>query len=348
MGNVLPGGADALGKVIGVIFTAVPRATVPAKTAQRRARFLLGCVAVGPVLGLIALAVAAGGRTGPSVTTDGGHDRAFAQLAAEDYLAARPTALPYVQGLDPTLGRDATAVSGGADAGSGAGGAAGAGGSSGAGSGAAAPIAFRSLAWRSADEGRLGGTAYEVDTFVVATAVALWHLSVQVIDSASGPVIGADPSLTPDPTAPADVAAALTYGAQGASGQSGLGPGATRQVQAWAQAYADGDGATLYRLTGDTRSDTYPSLQGWVFDRVSVGTAAVKGGAALAQVQVAMHEVNDPSTSVSCAYDLLLGRLGQSLPFVQAWGPAGSGPTLAAFQNALPVPSSPAVAGGQP
>lgn len=323
----------ALGKVTGVIFTAVPRAIVPAKRAQRRARFLLGCVAVGPVLGLVALAVAAGGRTGPAVTTGVGHDRAFAQLAAEDYLAARPTALPYAQGLDPTLGRDDRAPSApSANAASGT-----------ASSATVGPIAVQSLAWRSAEEGRAGSSAYEVDTFVVATSAALWHLSVEVIDSASGPVIGADPSLTPDPTAPTDAAAAITYASSGGSGQSDLGPGATRQVQAWAQAYADGDGATLYRLTGDTRSDTYPSLQGWVFDRVSVGASAVNAGAALAQVQVAMHEVNDPSASVTCAYDLLLGQLGQSLPFVEAWGPAGSGPTLVAYQNASPAPPA-----GQP
>ena len=77
---------------------------------------------------------------------------------------------------------------------------------------------------------------------------------------------------------------------------SDLGPGANRQVQAWAQAYADGDAATLYRLTGDTRSDTYPSLQGW---RLRPGDGRrvrpVKAGVALAQVQVVMHEVNDPS-----------------------------------------------------
>ncbi len=167
---------------------------------------------------------------------------------------------------------------------------------------------------------------------------------MEVIDSASGPVIGADPSLTPDPTAPADTAAAITYGSLGGPSQSDLAPGATKQVQAWARAYADGDGATLYRLTGDTRSDTYPTLEGWVFDRVSVDASAVKAGAALAQVHVAMHEVNDPSAAITCAYDLLLGHLGQSLPFVQAWGPAGSGPSLAAYQNALPA-APPAAAG---
>jgi hypothetical protein len=286
----------------------------------------MACVALGPVLALLALAVAAGGRTPPAVTSAVGHDRAFAELAAQDYLAARPTALPYAQGLDPSLGRNGTTSS----------------------SDAAAPIAVRSLAWRSADEGRVGNQPYEIDTFVVATDGALWHLSVEVIDSGAGPVIGADPSLAPDPTAPADVAATLAYGPVGEGGQSTLGPGATRQVQAWAQAYADGDGATLYRLTGDTRSDTYPSLQGWVYDRVSVGASTVKAGAAVVQVQVAMHEVNDPSQSLTCGYDLLLGHLGQSLPFVQAWGPAGSGPTLVPYQNALPLPSSPAAPAGQP
>ncbi|MDQ2729184.1 MAG: hypothetical protein M3Y91_15305 [Actinomycetota bacterium] len=336
-----PGEPAALGKVTGVTFTAVPRATVPARRAHRRARFLLAGVAAGPVLALMALAVAAGGRTGPAVTAGVGHDRAFAELAAQDYLAARPTALPYAQGLDPSLGRDSSVPSSAVMA------------SGTPGSVTVAPIAVRSLAWRSADEGRVGARPYEVDTFVVATADALWHLSVEIIDSASGPVIGADPSLTPDPTAPADVAAAITYGPAGGSGQSDLGPGATRQVQAWAQAYADGDGATLYRLTGDTRSDTYPSLQGWVFDRVTLGASAVKSGVALAQVQVVMHQVNDPSQSVTCAYDLLLGHLGQSLPFVQAWGPAGSGPTLVAYRNALPVtsspvPSAPATPVGQP
>ncbi|MDQ6782786.1 MAG: hypothetical protein M3063_04960 [Actinomycetota bacterium] len=295
-------------------FTAVPRATVPARRAQRRVRILLGAVAVGPVLALVALAVAAGGRPGAGHPAIVGHDRAFAEVAAQDYLAARPTALPYVQGLGPTLGRDGTT-----------------------GSGTPTPISYRSLAWRSADEGRVGSKAYEIDTFVVATPSALWHLAVEVIDSAAGPVIGADPSLSPDPTAPAASAAALTYGALGATSQSELGPGAARQVQAWARAYADGDGATLYRLTGDTGSDTYPSLQGWAFDAVTAVTSAVKGGAALDQVQVVMHRVSDPAQSVTCSYDVLLGHLGQSLPFVQAWGPAGSGPSLVAFHNALPA-----------
>lgn len=303
--------------------TGVPRATVPARQAHRRARFLLVGVASGPVLALLALAVAAGGGSRPpAMAGQQGHDRAFAEVAAEDFLAGRPTVLPYVQGLDPVLGRGTTqSETGGSDPASGG--------------GAPVAIPFRSLAWRSASEGRAGGQSYELDTFVVATASALWHLTIQVIDAPAGPVIGADPSLAPDPTAPAGTEGALGYSGLAGAGQPELGPGAQRQVQAWAQAYVEGDGATLYRLSGDTGGHTYPSLQGWALDRASVAGSVVKADAALAQVQVVMHEVADPALSVTSSYDLLLDHLGQALPFVQAWGAAGAGPTLVPFANAV-------------
>lgn len=295
------------------VLTGVPRATVPAERAHRRARLVLAGVFLGPVLALVALAVAAGNRPRPPTGTPPGHDRAFAQIAAEDYLAGRATSLPYAEGLDPSLGRAGAATSG-----------------------AEEPIAYRALAWQSATAGAMAGRRFEDDTFVVATPAGLWHLSVQTLDGAGGPVIGADPSLAPDPTAPGGQTAALSVAALDSGNQSSLGSGATQQVEAWARAYASGDSATLYRLTGDTRPVAYPSLQGWVYDRVSVVGSATKGPNALAQVQLTMHEAGDPAQAATCGYDLLLGALSQSLPFIQAWGPAGSGPSLAAYQAAVP------------
>jgi len=319
-----------------VIFTGVPRATVSARQAKRRATVVVAGALSGPVLALMALSAAVGHRgsaTSPS-TMPIGHDRGFAQLAAEDYLAARPTLLPFVQGLDASLGRDAArlGVAGSGATPLGPGGANMAGG----------PAALSTTApiWRSALEGIVSGRSYEIDTFVVATPTALWHLDVEVIDSPAGPVIGADPSLEPDPMAPANSEGALTYSGPGGV-QGNPGPGALRQVQAWARAYVEGDGATLYRLTGDVRTDSYPSLQGWVLDRVSLDSSAVRAGVALAQVHVVMHRSGNPAMSLSSSYDLMLGALSQSLPFVQAWGPAGSGPSLVAYQNALPVPNAP-------
>lgn len=297
------------------VLTGVPRVTIPATQARRRARVVLAGVFLGPVLALVALAVAAGHRSAPAVGPVPAHDRAFARVAAEDFLAGRATSLPYAAGLDPSLGRSGDGAS-------------------------APPIAYRSLAWQSAAEEELAGRRYEDDTFLVATGAGLWHLSVQTVDSPGGPVIGADPSLAPAPMAPTDQAAAVSVSALAGDNQSELGDGANRQIQAWAQAYANGDSATLYRLTGDTRPETYASLQGWVFDRVSVTSSATSGNRALAQLQLTMHQVDQPASAMTSSYDVLLGDLNQSLPFVQAWGPPGSGPALVAYQNGLPTAPS--------
>jgi hypothetical protein len=298
-----------------MVLTGVPRATVPARQARRRVRVLLAGAAAGPLLGLLALVVALGrpapaaGRPAPAA----GHDEAFATVAAEDVLAGRPTQLPYAAGLDPYLGRAAGGV-------------------------APAPIAHRSLAWRSAKDGRAGGTRYEVDTFVVATDDGgLWHLAIQVLDDPSGPVVGADPSLAPDPTAPSGSAQPLAYTPPGGVGGPPLSAGAGRQIQAWAAAYVGGDPATLYRLTGDTRDDAFATLVGWALDGAQVTGSTTTGGEAVAQVQVVMHLRAEPDDRVTAGYDLLLGGLGQSLPWVQAWGPPGSGPGLVPLADALPA-----------
>lgn len=298
-----------------MVLTGVPRAVVPRRRAHRRARVLLACAASGPVLGLLALAVALGrpGSAAGRGASPAGGDRAFAQLVAEDVLAGRPTQLPYAAGLDPYLGRDVAGA-------------------------APAPIAYRSLVWRSATTGAVGAARYEVDTFVVATASdGLWRLAIQVLDTAAGPVVGSDPSLAPDPTAPSSTVAPLTYtGAGGISGLA-LGPGADRQLQAWAAAYVDGDPATLYRLTGDTRDDDFATLVGWALDGAQVTGSAARGRDAVAQVTVTMHLRADPADHVTAGYDVLLADLRQSLPWVRAWGPPGSGPGLVPLANAIPA-----------
>lgn len=123
----------------------------------------------------------------------------------------------------------------------------------------------------------------------------------------------------------------------------------TSAIDAWAKAYAGGDPDALRLSVGDTDPNHWYTPLSWVqqaFASADVATALDEDETRLAvQVKLALVWVGQPlidqanSTGVgnlpSITMDLLVERADTAAPVVTAWGPAGTGPTLTAFANAV-------------
>ena len=117
-------------------------------------------------------------------------------------------------------------------------------------------------------------------------------------------------------------------------------------VNAWSDAFASGDPAKLRVTVGDPNSDhAYMPLTGVVSAKAAVGAAAWRlddqGKATSTMlVQVTVQFVW-PGTDTKAAgaapatYDLLVDGANSGAPRVVAWGGAGTGPVLVAYQNAV-------------
>ena len=144
---------------------------------------------------------------------------------------------------------------------------------------------------------------------------------------------------------PAAVARPLIVGVQAgapvpvASLDAPLSAGLQFRVNQWAQAYARDNGTTLYQVTGDTSSRTYPGIGGLKVVGAPTITDSTQDGPKQPARLVVTVELTLESTSTSSvveqvSYDLLITDLGHKYPNVVAWGPPGSGSTLTPYENA--------------
>ncbi|MGH9066579.1 MAG: hypothetical protein ACRD0J_03525 [Acidimicrobiales bacterium] len=314
--------------VIGEL-TAVPRRFPTSPSMRRRTLLIVGLLVVAILVGLLGLAVAGSTRSKlAKASALRPNFEGFAAQAASAWLAGRPTVLPVAQGLKSDLGRVVPSNANGPIA--------------------PAPPAFDvySLDFTNATYGA-GSTktvkrTWVVDHFTATTSAGTFKVNVTVIDTPSGPVLGAYPSLAPLTVANGSNVPALDYQTLYKTVQPPQSVQA--QVAAWAKAYVSNDQAELYTLTGDPASATFAGIGGWKLAGTPQVVSYVVGKTtALARVQVTMSMVSKPAVSATSGYDLLIGNLGNALPNIWAWGPAGSGLSLGRYANAV---SGTAVSGG--
>jgi len=126
-------------------------------------------------------------------------------------------------------------------------------------------------------------------------------------------------------------------------------------VATWVRAYLGGDPVALLQVTGDPDlSHGYLPLAGYELDTVAVTDTAypinVIQGVQQTDVMLARASFtvtskygaavvneNEHLAPVTIEMDLLLWAADTATPQVVAWGPAGSGTLLTAYQNAVPI-----------
>jgi len=207
----------------------------------------------------------------------------------------------------------------------------------------------------SADAGPAAPT--EIDRFlVVSGAGTMYQADVEVVYGADGAYALGGPSLEPITAAPASAAS-------GASPWPGVVPSTdvSSAVQAainsWVTAYTSGSPEELRLSVGDPDgSVTFFPLSG-IESASATATAVAPTGPAgsdeeMVEVTLAITwdgESTDQAVSgggPATTMDLLVARASTAAPVVVAWGPAGSGPSLRPYQNAVPdgttsAPASP-------
>lgn len=293
--------------------------------ARRRTRLIVGALFFAAFMGPCSLLLGAAGSSG-TVAEKPPRYSAFAQGAAEDYLAGRQTALPTRPEISSALGRSAPS---GTDAPPGA-----------PRSTRPLALAYDYLIWDSAARATLGRQTVEIHRFLVGANRQAFVLSVSVAVTPTGPVVHSLPSLSPAPLADTRFLKPVPY--DRIYPEAVLSVGARDQIHSWARAFAAGDERALYVLSGDAGPRRYRGLNG--YEIVGVPTVADPYGVeegVVAQVQVQMRLAANPSFLLAASYDLLLNNLERALPTVAAWGPPGSGPTLVPFSNADRVDATP-------
>lgn len=196
----------------------------------------------------------------------------------------------------------------------------------------------------------------DVHTLTVASASGqIFRTQVAVAMTDAGPVVAADPSLTP--YAPVDTSEAESSW-QGAIPVSSLdGEDMALAARSWAEALYSGDGGRLRQAVGDAdKSRAYVPMPA-----ASAVVVKVRNVSALHRVEdgdvpsrvIARVSVtptwgqarpDGQGKAASVAYDVLIVGANTASPRVVAWGGAGSGPSLKPYANAvtgidLPTPS---------
>ena len=196
----------------------------------------------------------------------------------------------------------------------------------------------------------------DVHTLTVASASGqIFRTQVAVAMTDAGPVVAADPSLTP--YAPVHTSEAESSW-QGAIPVSSLdGEDMALAARSWAEALYSGDGGRLRQAVGDAdKSRAYVPMPAASAVAVKVRNVSalhrVEDGdvpsRVIARVSVTptwgQARPDGQGKAASVAYDVLIVGANTASPRVVAWGGAGSGPSLEPYANAvtgidLPTPS---------
>lgn len=284
-------------------------------------KVIVGVMVVCALLGLVGFVAS----SRKHAVTSGPRYEGFAALVAQNYLDGHPLNVARAQGLTTSLGRQLviTAKQSGTKV---------------AVTTTPAPFGVVAVAFdRATDVFSKSGTI-ETDYFWVEYKDgSVGELAVVVHGTPSGPVLGAPPSLLP-------IMHARTTQTVVASGVAHSGtaipPGFVKQIDAWASAYAAGNGTALYTLTGDTAKAVYRGLGGYRVEGEPVivsstpWTARRPPKTVVVTIDVMFQSVKNPKVVAESSFDLLLDNLTNAYPSIAAWGPPGSGPNLVPFQNA--------------
>lgn len=302
--------------------TAVPARRSSAPVLKIRLALVLGGLAFCAAMGLFStVAWLTAAPEPPDLAGMLAQGRGVAEVAARDYLAARPQSVPVADELDPNLGLDADPAN------------------------PSKPLAYSSLAWDGFSRHEVGADRFEQHRFVVVVPAAkadgpndkpqpprTYLLTVTVLLTPDGPVLAASPALSPLPTG-AKVKP-LNYTRYK---QVELSPAARAQIDDWARAYAADDGRGLYTVTGDTdQTRTYRGLGGFTAATpVAIDSAVALGDQENLVVRARVRLTSAEGFAADAEFDLLIGAATSGRPNVLAWGPAGSGAELVPFGNAI-------------
>lgn len=307
--------------------TAVPAQRSSLPVLQVRRRLVLGLLAGTSAIGLFS-GVAWALAPEPAPVVESARDEAAVSLAtivANDFVNGRDSAVPAAAGVDPLFSRTNQG---------------------------AFPDARVTFAGSTQTRyGDVQAVTTERSEFHVAVTregvTELFELSVPMVLSSGGWVLGAAPSLSPVSAASAVDIPDYSKLFEAGGTQSDLsslpyGAAVTEQVNRWAAAFASGGPKSpeLFALTQDNdASHSYDGLGGWSAEQVVVKSfatgpndpeSAARFGSTWLTVRVALVLVppsaNGPTLSTE--YDLLLQpEMNTATPPVTAWGPAGVGPT---------------------
>jgi hypothetical protein len=294
----------------------------PDEKAQRAVKIrvwaILGAALLSPLALLMAFAAMGSAQ---SSSTPAPKYRGVAQTVASDWMAGRPIGIPVQAGVTVADVGSVTASTVTTIA------------------GATTTITSTQpgIAWDHADVSVTSTSRVEIHWLAVRTVSRRMWMTVTITQQGGGPVLAANPALTPAATGVAGdknpVSPDVLYASASPSKAT------NDQITAWAKAYVENDQRALYLVTGDTRTATYAGLGGFTFKSAAVSTAGMRSkGEMVASVTVSML---DGTRSVITTYDLLISNFDKALPNIVAWGPAGSAATLAAYQNAQITSTAP-------
>lgn len=239
----------------------------------------------------------------------------LAEIVAQEYIAGSDLYVPLSGGLDAKVHVPAPGRS------------------------KAAALTVTGLSWAGYTRASLGSTNYEIHRFLLTTpaptkddpaAQKLLTLSVPIVLSATGPVLGADPTL-----GPASASSSKDKFDNTQFPQADVSGPVTQAISDWANAYAADDQHALYTVTGDTQAGTYHGLGGFTVTGVEQRSAVQRSGSTgnFLVVRARVHLASANGFTSDSDFDLLIGDYQTSGPHVLAWGPAGAGPTLTPYQN---------------
>lgn len=199
------------------------------------------------------------------------------------------------------------------------------------------------LTWDDFDVTDVGGQRIETHRFSVVTESGqAFDLSVPVADTDDGGCVAAVPALTPAERPAGTPSATLNWAESLPDNAVQPNAGVTAQVNTWAQAWAAGDERALYTLTGDSANVRYRALGGFLLAGEPTVDSAVTvdpedpAANQIITVTLSLVDAADPEFATTVTYDLLISNPDQPLPFVVAWGSAGTGFDLEPLGNAEP------------
>lgn len=289
-------------------WTEIPAARSSAAMLKVKLYLVLGFLAAATLSGIFATFAWMGAdKAQPPVPVEYAQATAEATTVAEQWVAGGPITVQLAAGL----GKD-TIVTGGK------------------------PLASVT---RIAHEGfsvvRAGDREVEEHRFLLSgnDKQLLWILTVPIQRTGLTGVLVAAPSLSPAlqlATPPSRFDWTDVPGQQTKSAQL------ERIVESWGKAYLSNDSAALLQLTGDPKVQTYIGITGFELTNSTVRSLVGRGdNASWSVARVELKTRTKDGFQGLMEFDLLITDAGTGTPKIVAWGPPGSGGSLAPYQNAL-------------
>lgn len=307
-------------------WSAIPAARSSAPVLTIRLWVVIGLVLLAAAMGPLSLVVQAAHAASvapPPASTGSGPSQGLAQLVALDFVNGIPTSVPTAKNVDPTFGintaQQPTPLP----------------------HGPLVPMGTVSTVDTTSKQ------PYQISSFGFESSGQVWKVAVTMLQTPSGPVLGAEPSLLPVDLSAAQYQQENFHTSAGF--QEGAPPNSAIQahVNQWAQAFASNNGATLAQLTGDPSAQTFRGLGGFTLAQApqilsyvpvaASGVPVVNGVTPTSpmylRVQLALTSTHAKQYTVTNEYDVLVTGSNTAQPQIVAWGPPGSAP-LTPFSNA--------------